>query len=69
MRIFETAVNQQQILHYTLAIDSCTTLQKIFYTITADIGFSKGHKGNEHYMDAKEHQSTFVVVPVNKSYD
>ena len=60
MHIFENFVNQQPILHYTLVIGCCTNLQKIFDTITADTGLAKGHKEDVHYMDAKEHQSTFV---------
>ena len=47
-------------LHYTLVIGCCTTLQKIFETITADTGLSKGHREDVHYMNEKEHQSTFV---------
>ena len=60
MYIFEHFVNQQPILHYTLVIGCCTILQKIFDAITADTGLSKGHKEDMHYMDTKEHQSTFV---------
>ena len=60
MHIFENFVNQQPILHYTLVICCFKTLQKIFDTITADTGLSKRHKEDVHYMDAKEHQNTFV---------
>ena len=35
-------------------------LKKIFGTITAGTGLSKGYNKDVHYMDAKEHQSTFV---------
>ena len=49
MHIFENFVNQQQIQHYTLVIGCCTTLQKIFDTITVDTGLSKGHKEDVHY--------------------
>ena len=60
MHIFGNSVNQQPILLYTLVIGCCTTLPKTFDTITAETGLSKGHKDDVHYMDAKEHQSTFV---------
>ena len=60
MHVFENFVNQQPLLHYTLVIGCCTTLQKIFDTTTANTGLSKGYKKDVHYMDAKEHQSTFV---------
>ena len=60
MHIFENFVNQQPILRYTLVIGCCTTPQKIFDTITADSGLSKGHKKYVHSMDTKEHQSTAV---------
>ena len=60
MHIFKNFVNQQPILHYTLVIGCCTTLQKIFDKITADTGLSKGYKEDVHYMDVKEYQSTFV---------
>ena len=60
MHIFENFINRHPILHYTLVTGCCTTLQKIFDTITANTGLSKGHKENVHGMDIKEHQSTFV---------
>ena len=60
MHIFENFVYQQPLLHYSLEIDCCTTLHKMFDTITADTGLPKGQEEDVHYMDAKEHQSTFV---------
>ena len=42
-----------------MVIRCCTTLQKIFDTITADTGLSKGHKEDVHYMDEKEHAKDF----------
>ena len=60
MHILENFVNQQLILHYTLVIGCCTTLHKIFDTISADTGLSMGRKEDVHYVDAKEHQSPFV---------
>ena len=60
MHICANFVNQQPILHYTLIIGCCTTLQKIFDTITVGTGLSKEHKDDVHYMDAKEHQGTFL---------
>ena len=57
---FGNFINKQLSLHYTLVIDCCTMWQKIFDTITVDTGLSKGHKEDLHYMDAKEHESTFA---------
>ena len=60
MHLFENFVNHQPILHYTLVIGCCTNLQKFFEPITVDTGLSKEFKENVHYLDTKEHQSTFV---------
>ena len=60
MYTFENFVNQLAILHYTLVIGYRTIMPKIVDAITGDNGLSKGHKENVHYMDAKEHRSTFL---------
>ena len=54
MYIFENFLNHQLILHYTLIIVSCITLQEIFDTITAPTGCTLyRHKGTSKYFCEK----------------